>query len=325
MATRFTIFLLAFTLVCITYGTYQSTSSYAANILATITTGLFTPLSPLNLAVSINDSGVDLSWSTPYSNGGSEITDYIVEYRLSSGGSWVAFPDGVSSSTIAEVIHLTNDTSYDFRVSAVNVIGAGSPSSMVTATPGAPAQVLITSMSDLTTPTITALARITNEGTTAYEYQYTWCVTNSDVNLCGGGDDVYTSSAAKLILPGENWDTTLPTTVSVAGNYWFHLHVSFGSDTSYARQSFTTVKQSGGGGGGGGGGGKVRSCVGGDMNRDNLVNLIDFSILLISFNRLPPFQNSCTDINRDEKVNVIDFSILLTQWGKKPVIYKQIL
>ncbi len=325
MATRFTILPLAFILVCITYLTYQSTSSYAANILATVTTGLFVPLTPLNLAVSINDSGVDLSWSTPYSNGGSEIIDYIVEYRLSSGGSWVVSPDSVSSTTVAEVIHLTNDTSYDFRVSAVNVIGEGAPSAMVTATPGAPAQVLISSMSDLTTPTITSLARITNEGTTAYEYQYTWCVTNSDVNLCGGGDDVFTSSAAKLIQPSENWDTTLPATVSVVGNYWFHLQVSFGSDTSYARQSFTAVRQSGGGGGGGGGGGKVRACVGGDMNRDSVVNLIDFSILLISFNRLPPFQNSCTDINRDGKVNVVDFSILLTQWGKKPVVYKQIL
>lgn len=52
-------------------------------------------------------------------------------------------------------------------------------------------------------PTITTAIRITNEGDTAYEYQYTWCVTDSALNLCGGGNDVFSSTAAKLIQPLE--------------------------------------------------------------------------------------------------------------------------
>ncbi len=186
---------------------------YAANIQATITAGVFAPLPPVNLAVSIGDRSADLSWSQPTSNGGSVITDYVVEYQLTGGGVWAIFPDAVSSDTTLTVSSLTNDTSYDFRVSAVNAVGQGDPSTEVTATPGSPAQVLILSMTDSTVPSVGASVRITNEGAVAYEYQYTWCVTDSDVNLCGGGNDTFSSSAAKLIQPSESWDTTLPATV----------------------------------------------------------------------------------------------------------------
>lgn len=301
----------------------------AADIQATITTGIFVPQKPLNLAVSIGDRSVDLSWSQPVSNGGSSITDYVIEYKLTSGGVWVEVIDGVSTNTFATVSGLTNDTSYDFRVSAVNGIGQGPASSDVSAIPGTPAQVLVTSFSDVTVPVISTNVRITNEGGVAYEYQYTWCITDSDVNLCGGGNDIFSSSAAKLIQPGENWDTTLNSTVGTAGSYWFHLDVQFGSDSSHASQSFVATDEpsSGGGGGGGSSSGsrsRSRTCVGGDMNRDNIVNLVDFSIFLISFNQPAPFPNPCVDINRDGKVSVIDFSILLTQWGKKPVMYKQL-
>ncbi len=299
-------------------------SIYAADINATITTGLFVPLQPLNLAVSIDDQSVDLSWSPPSSDGGSPITDYLVEYRLSSGGVWATFSDGVSTNSTTTVTGLTNDTSYDFRVSAINAIGQGSPSTEVTATPGAPAQVLILSVTDTSVPSIVTSVRITNEGFTAYEYQYTWCVTNSDVNLCGGGDDVFSASAAKLIQPGENWDTNLSSTVLSTGNYWFHLAVEFGSDSSHASQSFAAVSapQGGGSSGGGRSSRKARSCIGADINHDKIVNLIDFSILMVFYNELPPFGNPCADINNDNKVSVVDFSILLTQWGKKPVSLK---
>ncbi len=298
---------------------------YAANINATITPGVFAPQKPLNLAVSIGDRSVDLSWSQPASDGGSTVTDYVVEYQLTSGGVWATFVDGVGTSTVATVTNLTNDTSYDFRVSAVNSIGQGAPSSEVTGTPGAPAQVLVTGFSDLSEPSITAGVRITNEGGVAYEYQYTWCITNSDANLCGGGDDVFSAAAAKLIQPGENWDTNLNATVSSAGMYWFHVSVDFGSDTSYASQSFIAVnEESTGGGGGSSSKAKVKACVGGDSNRDNVVSIVDFSIFLVFFNQPAPFSNPCADINGDNKVNVIDFSILLTQWGKKPVMYKKI-
>ena len=235
------------------------------------------PGAPTNLAAVISDSSVDLSWSAPVSNGGSVLTDYVVQYKLTTGGTWAVFSDGVSTTPSTTVTGLSNDNSYDFRVFAKNAVGTGAASGEVSATPAPPAQVIIQSFSDLTVPSIATAVRITNEGGTAYEYQYTWCVTDSDLNVCGGGDDVFSASAAKLIQPLENFDTTLNSTVPLVGNYWFHLDVQFGSESSQSTQSFTAVADgtppSGGGGGGGssgggGGGTSSRAHVDGTLIQD---------------------------------------------------------
>jgi hypothetical protein len=123
----------------------------------------------------------------------------------------------------------------------VNQVGQGLPTSPASGTPGEPAQVLIQGFSDVTIPTIGTMIRITNEGSAAYEYQYTWCITTSESNLCGGGDDVFSSTAAKLVQVGENWDTTLSSVVSTSGTYWYHINVLYGSTSSRADQSFLAV------------------------------------------------------------------------------------
>jgi len=84
-----------------------------------------------------------LSWSAPSTNGGSAVTDYVVEYSANSGGTWSTFTDGVTSSTGATVTGLSNGTSYVFRVAAVNTYGTGSysgvsNSALVATVPGAP-------------------------------------------------------------------------------------------------------------------------------------------------------------------------------------------
>jgi hypothetical protein len=79
-----------------------------------------------SLSASAGDKEVGLFWSAPSSNGGSEIIDYIIEYKLSSDSNWSVFADPVSNNTSAIVTGLVNNLSYDFRVSAVNSIGQGS-------------------------------------------------------------------------------------------------------------------------------------------------------------------------------------------------------
>ena len=307
-----------------------STSSGTSN---GVTPATF-PSAPLNPAATVQDSSIDLSWSAPSTNGGSTLTDYVVEYKLTTGGTWSVFSDGISTTPATTVTSLSNDNSYDFRIYAKNIIGTSTASSIVSATPGAPAQVLIQSFSNLLTPTISTNVRITNEGSTAYEYQYTWCVTDSALNQCGGGDDVFSSTAAKLIQPGANFDTTLSSTVSVVGNYYFHIAAQFGSDSSLANQSFTAstdapVTPPASGGGGGGGGGTSPSvilsteCVGADFNHDGKVNSVDFSIMLAFWKTSSPFKNACVDVNTDTRVNSVDFSILLYQWGKTPIAFKK--
>jgi uncharacterized membrane protein YgcG len=190
-----------------------------------------------------------------------------------------------------------------------------------------PAQVIINSVNATTVPNVSANVTITNEGSGGYEYQYEWCVVSAANNTCGGGDDVYHATAAKFILPGEDFNTNLSATVPTAGNYYFKLVVYFGTEKSGSSRTFSIAAApsgggsgSGGGGGGGGGGTTVRttpvgSCKGADFNGDNKVNSVDFSILLAFWKTKPPFKNTCVDINKDSQVSSTDFSIMLSQWG----------
>jgi hypothetical protein len=199
-----------------------------------------------------------------------------------------------------------------------------------------PAQVLINTMVDSETPSISANVTITNEGLSGYEYQYEWCVVTNIYNPCGDNDDVYHASAAKFINPGEDFNTTLTAVVPTAGSYYFKLVVYFGTESSGASRTFVatapaTPPSSGGGGGGRGGGAftppttpivaptstpVTAVCTGADFNHDKKVNSIDFSILLAFWKTTPPFRNPCVDINKDEKVDSVDFSILMYNWGK---------
>jgi hypothetical protein len=49
----------------------------------------------------------------------------------------------------------------------------------------------------------------------------------------------------------------------------------------------------------------------GDLNSDNLVNILDLSILLSKFNT----NDSAADLNQDGKVDLLDLSVLLSKWG----------
>ncbi len=97
--------------------------------------GLIYPGVPTSVSGMSGDEQVSLSWTAPTSDGGSAITDYIIEYKLSSDSVWTTFADGTSSATTASITGLTNDVQYDLRVSAVNSSGTGDASSVTTATP----------------------------------------------------------------------------------------------------------------------------------------------------------------------------------------------
>jgi hypothetical protein len=49
----------------------------------------------------------------------------------------------------------------------------------------------------------------------------------------------------------------------------------------------------------------------GDLNNDNLVNILDLSILLSKFNTT----DVAADLNKDGKVDLLDLSVLLSKWG----------
>lgn len=85
------------------------------------------------LLVTPGSGSVALTWSAP-GNGGSAITDYIIE-RSTDGTNWTPVVDGENTSTSYTVTGLTNGTAYQFRVAAKNVVGTGSYSTTSSGTP----------------------------------------------------------------------------------------------------------------------------------------------------------------------------------------------
>ncbi len=93
------------------------------------------PGAPSEPSATPGNAQVGLSWVAPANSGGAAITDYRVQYRLSSATAWTTFADGTSTATTATVTGLVNASAYSFQIAAINSLGAGAYSSIVSATP----------------------------------------------------------------------------------------------------------------------------------------------------------------------------------------------
>lgn len=71
---------------------------------------------------------VDLKWTIPSSDGGSQITSYIIEKKEINSTKWTKAMDTGNDKCEARVTGLTENTTYQFRVRAVNKAGPSKPS-----------------------------------------------------------------------------------------------------------------------------------------------------------------------------------------------------
>ncbi len=104
------------------------TGSCGAGILdinAALRTAPVLPTAPQNLVAKAADGSVVASWDAPADEGSGAVTGYDIEYRQ-NGGQWLAVDD-LWSSTLREKVflELTNGVSYEVRVAARSVFGAG--------------------------------------------------------------------------------------------------------------------------------------------------------------------------------------------------------
>lgn len=86
------------------------------------------PSPPQNLhIVTVTSKSVTIEWDIPESNGGSEITTYIIEKLLTKSSQWskVATLDSYCLSYCIDNLKETVD--LHFRVSAENAIGVSGP------------------------------------------------------------------------------------------------------------------------------------------------------------------------------------------------------
>jgi hypothetical protein len=93
------------------------------------------PSAPSGLSATAGNGQLTISF-TPGNNGGSLITNY--EYSTNGGSSFTAFSPAIGNVSSVTITGLTNGTTYNVKLKAVNVAGAGAESSAISGTPVAP-------------------------------------------------------------------------------------------------------------------------------------------------------------------------------------------
>jgi uncharacterized repeat protein (TIGR02543 family) len=222
----------------LTNGTSYTFTTVATNSagssLASPASAAATPASVPSLPTGITGSGaggtVNLAWMAPTDNGGSAITDYLLQYRVVGSGSWTTFSDGVSTNTTATVTGLSAATEYEFRVTAINIIGNSTPSfaSTVFLSSAPPAIVSVVAADAMVTVTLSAPSNsgssvISSYTITAYDafnvaagfcLPLPGALTCDVIGLTNG--TAYTFKAiATTVIAGDNTDS-LPSAASAA-------------------------------------------------------------------------------------------------------------
>jgi subtilisin family serine protease len=89
---------------------------------------------------------VALRWGEPTSDGGSAVTNYVIEYTINDGVSWTTWSEPTGNGTNRTITGLTDGVPHKFRISARNAIGTGPASDVSDAytplTPTAPGKPL---------------------------------------------------------------------------------------------------------------------------------------------------------------------------------------
>ena len=92
------------------------------------------PGAPTGLSASPDNAQLTISFTEP-SDGGSPITNYEYYPLDASGADWTAFSPPVTTTPVV-ITGLPNGSPLQFKLRAVNAIGPGAESAIVTGTPG---------------------------------------------------------------------------------------------------------------------------------------------------------------------------------------------
>jgi titin len=131
------------------------------------------PTSPTKLQPSlISSSNFTVDWVSPSSNGGSEITDYVVE--INGGGfNWAPVAHSPSNNTSISITGLNPGVKYSVRVKAINSVGASKVSSSLSVTTLAvlPSSPMLTLKSKTATSVVLSWVAPANGGAKISDYK----------------------------------------------------------------------------------------------------------------------------------------------------------
>ncbi len=184
---------------------------------------------PTDLKAIAGFEQVTLSWTVPTNNGGSAITDYVVQYRVGTN-EFQTFADKKNTSTTVTITDLDPGLEYSFRVAAVNDLATGFWSYTASATPkssvpgyvtGVWADTSITLQTTLhwKAPTYTGISDITD-----YTIQYK----QEDAKVWTSlNDDISTNTTATVTGLTENvtYEYRIAAVNSAGAGPWFVILV----------------------------------------------------------------------------------------------------
>lgn len=190
---------------------------------------LFVPPAPTNVAGTVGNAQVSLTWTAPTVLAQTPITSYTVQYSSDTGSTWSTWGTAPTTNS-ATVTGLTNNTAYVFRVSATNGAGtSGYSTASSSVTPAA---------GDAYWSNVQLLMHLdgSNNGTTFTD-------SSSAARSITRGGGVVTSTAAKkfgtasayFAASGDYLGVTDAASTELAGNDWaIEMWINTTSSTQYA-------------------------------------------------------------------------------------------
>ena len=182
---------------------------------ANATTDPIVPDAPTGLMAEANGtSRIDLSWTAPDYDGGAEITGYLIEVSTDRGIVWRNLVENTGiARTAYSHVGLNPATTRHYRVSAINVKGAGAPSNTAEAT------------TDATVPNAPTRLRAMAEGTAQIDLAWTAPGFNGGADITGYRIEVSEDA-------GSNW-TDLAANTGVTETEYSHTGLDPASTRHY--------------------------------------------------------------------------------------------
>jgi hypothetical protein len=146
-------------------------------------------------------------------------------------------------------------------------------------------------------PTIALFGSAYKKGEDMKVFGYSY--PESELNVFVSSPEIFVKKT--VVSKDGKWDYSFGTNILETGNHAVKVKSQTSEDKQSAFSETMTFKV-------------FDACQGADLNFDDKINLIDFSILLYFWDNTNP-SNICADINSDKSVNLTDFSIMMYWWN----------
>lgn len=255
------------------------------------------PANVSNFTASAGEGSVSLSWTNPSSDfAGVKILRKTGSYPANSNDGTVIYDNNGTSCTDSG---LSNGTTYYYTAFSRDIVLNYSSGAQISALPRntiPPAAISNLSATPLTSKTIRLnWTSVGDDGTTGTASSYDIRYSTSPITSANFSSAGQVSSPPSPKISGS---AETITAANLSGNTTYYFAIK-AADSSGNIGSISNIAS-------------AKTFKTSDLNNDNLVNSVDFGIIMSYWNHTT---RPAADINQDGMVNSVDFGIMMSQWG----------